>query len=875
MPWNLDHLPFAAFRSRVIYIQIKALICLLLCVSLTSLQAQGERWSDPASWNGGSVPAAFEKVVIPEGKQIILDVSPAPMSTLTIEGELIFEDKDLTLIVGAVSLKGGLLQIGTEAQPFQHTASMTFIKSPQLTEGGFSPKKELLISEGGLLQIFGKNTSPTWTRSSVEMVPGDTLLTPKDKVQWPVDAEIVVASSSFVPAEAETGLIYNQYGEHMSISTPLAFKHEGKLLKKKGRSLDQRTEIGLLSHNVIIQGDQGAAYSQTGPSIRVKNTGRIQVEGAEFRFMGNKEMVDGIAIKFEESRSDTTSFIRKSSLHHFSNRGILVNAAHKLAISENVFFKMKGNGIILNNQEDYPMSVKGNLMIHTESAADLLPDVRLPKLANAGIWMLHGGYNVYKNIVSGTMKGSGFYIHELWKHSKGALGRRFIGNTAHGNQFNDGENALNPEANAGHGLHIGFTQKDSLQLGALLTDFTAYRNAVAGVWADVSHLDIKRSIFKNNSLGIALPSASVEDCLFWGPSGIPHPDPLLIAEAPNAIRFRGDISTGENIVVCKSSFYDFPRGSIYVQHSSMALLAVLYELDWINSTPLHYEDLQIGGMVDLDGSTSGGRGMIVGGDLSLQHSQCEFIETWNAFNCELGPYIFLQVTESEGQALPEWELSGLYGKVVSRQKGVAQKQSSFLISNSLYQLNWKENSPKEVVLDLEGSPGSYLQLSLAYPEQEEVWLEIDGDIYLPSYRNPNVSKDKFSYRWLEELQALDVFVRLGEKGKERLKIRRAKKAPFGSYEATLTVKNDALQFRFAQKEIKDITSYQLLQKKENGLISELETRKVRKRDVSFSLPFPEESWSSYRIKCFTKSGKVYLSPWITWGDKSDPELSLK
>lgn len=536
---------------------------------------------------------------------------------------------------------------------------------------------------------------------------------------------------------------------------------------------------------------------------------------------------------------------------------------------------MTGNGIIMNSEEKYPSSIRSNLILHTKDGKALFQDDKLPPLSTAGIWLAHGGYNVYKNIVAGTEKGSGFFIHDLWKEQKGVLGRRFIGNIAHGNFFDDEENCLNPEGNAGHGLHIGIPENDSITSKALLTDFVAYRNSVAGLWADVAHVEVRQSLFQDNLIGVALPSAKVEDCMFLGSTNGTTQNPLRLEDGPNAIRFRGAINAGENIVVCKSSFQDYPMGSIFVQHPSIALLAVLYELSWINSTPIYYDDLLVGGMVDLDGSTTGGRGMIVGGDLSLQHSQCEFVEAWNAYTCELEPYLFMQLQQAEGENLPEWELSGLYGKVISRHKGASHRQSSFLISNSLYQLTWKESSPQQVVLDLEGTPDSYLQLSLAYPEEEEVWLEIDDEIYLPSYRRPDTGRDRLSYRWLEELKALDVFIRLGKRGKEKIRINRAKKAPFGAYAASLEVKKKNFQFRFSQKEIKEVASYQLQQKKEDGKLINLEKKNTKKKEVIFDLTYPKEETTKYRVKITTKEGKVFLSPWLIWGGENNAELSLK
>src|SRR3569623_3575239 len=84
------------------------------------------RWSDPASWPGGKVPGAGEAVTIAKDRNIVLDVSPPALRSLTIEGRLSFsDDKDLELKTEWIYLPGGELDIGSEKNP--HTAKATII----------------------------------------------------------------------------------------------------------------------------------------------------------------------------------------------------------------------------------------------------------------------------------------------------------------------------------------------------------------------------------------------------------------------------------------------------------------------------------------------------------------------------------------------------------------------------------------------------------------------------------------------------------------------------------------------------------------------------------------------------------------------------
>ncbi|HEU4692689.1 MAG TPA: G8 domain-containing protein, partial [Vicinamibacterales bacterium] len=63
-----------------------------------SASATQARWSDPATWPDRRVPRAGDKVTIPAGKHVVLDVTPPALGSLTIEGKLSFaNNRDLEL----------------------------------------------------------------------------------------------------------------------------------------------------------------------------------------------------------------------------------------------------------------------------------------------------------------------------------------------------------------------------------------------------------------------------------------------------------------------------------------------------------------------------------------------------------------------------------------------------------------------------------------------------------------------------------------------------------------------------------------------------------------------------------------------------------
>src|SRR5215213_5085269 len=90
-----------------------------------SASARPARWSDPGTWPDRRVPRAGDKVTIAAGKDVVLDVSPPALGSLTIEGKLSFANNaDLELTTEWVMLHGEL-EIGTEASPHTRKATIT------------------------------------------------------------------------------------------------------------------------------------------------------------------------------------------------------------------------------------------------------------------------------------------------------------------------------------------------------------------------------------------------------------------------------------------------------------------------------------------------------------------------------------------------------------------------------------------------------------------------------------------------------------------------------------------------------------------------------------------------------------------------------
>src|SRR5262245_34701479 len=97
---------------------VPAFFLLSGCASVEAQQnrPRASNWSNASTWPDKKVPGKDAEVTIGKDMNVVLDVTPPALRSLTIEGTLSFADnKDLELTTEWIMLHG-TLEIGTEAK---------------------------------------------------------------------------------------------------------------------------------------------------------------------------------------------------------------------------------------------------------------------------------------------------------------------------------------------------------------------------------------------------------------------------------------------------------------------------------------------------------------------------------------------------------------------------------------------------------------------------------------------------------------------------------------------------------------------------------------------------------------------------------------
>lgn len=277
-----------------------------------------DKWSALTSWKNQELPLDGDLVWIPDGQVILLDVFSPVLSVVLIEGALYFDPtKSVSLDASYIFVNGGLLQVGTAEEPYEQNATITLHGDRYKTvEIPIIGAKVLAVSSYGLpmsgqdtgvhmpsrtmgqLEIHGKKRLRTWTKINqtvfagsdhfftserVDFAPGETLVVPGTEVPRgspdvpSFDYEVVVVQE-------------NIDGHKIVVTEPFQFTHRSEIIFMHDRYIDLRCEVGLLSRNVILQGDPSNSMGQLfGMHTVAMGSGIYRVENAEVRNCGQGE----------------------------------------------------------------------------------------------------------------------------------------------------------------------------------------------------------------------------------------------------------------------------------------------------------------------------------------------------------------------------------------------------------------------------------------------------------------------------------------------------------------------------------------------------------------------------------------------------------
>src|SRR5579872_2159332 len=529
--------------------------------------ARAKRWSDAATWPDKKVPGKDAAVTIGKDMNVVLDVSPMPLRSLTINGKLSFADnKDLELTTEWIMVHGEL-EIGTEAKPHTRKATITLtdnVKDEDMSGiGGTNDRSDRgIMLMGGTLNLHGTEKN-SWTKLAKTAEAGNNSIEVLNAGDWKKGDVIVLASTDFDPHQAERRTIAGIRGNTITLDKKLDYMHFGKITF----NVDERGEVGMLSRNIVIQASADADQTLFGGHIMAMNGSKMFVDGVELNRMGQNMHLARYPIHWHLIGDAQGQYIKNSAIHDTYSRCVTVHGTNFLDIENNVTYNNIGHCFFLEDGVEHGNQFVHNLGILTKChpdapcvATNLAPfgatdgtnfktagqdakDILLPSDNTASTFWITNPDNIYRDNVAAGSDSTGFWFalpanptgaFEGTDISKATWPRRtqvreFKGNTAHSNF--DGfmsDRGPQPDGHFRTGSHIARANpadENSPIVETLIQDFTAYKNRNGGIWYRGEMDTFKNLKLADNAIGYTHPTANsgrspytskVVDSLFVG-----------------------------------------------------------------------------------------------------------------------------------------------------------------------------------------------------------------------------------------------------------------------------------------------------------------------------------------------------------------------
>jgi hypothetical protein len=490
-------------------------------------------------------------------------------------------DVELTTTWLLADGSNALVRIGYEDDPYQRDARIRLVgHGPENVRGDDEMAigtKFLGTWDGGSIEIHGASRDKTdWTQLDAHADAGASTLTLTDAVDWEAGDEIAIAPSGADPWQAERRTVDSVDGTQVTVSESLDHDHYGAIETHRGKELDMRAEVGLLSRNVELRGGALSYYDDDmSPDSKYAtgfgghgifaDPGRVRIEGMEAFRCGQTGFQARYPLHFHHGHDQSESYIKHNSVWHSLQRGINCHGTGNVQIESNVVFDTVGHSFLV---EEGLESEDGN--VFTDNLAMLTKNVKEPDRA-------FGGYLANPGDVTRRPKAqNGYRPAAFWLSNPN---QELVGNHAAGGYgamgfFYDGHNETDAELDASEfdvqfrdnvahsysirpqklvdGYHSDVSHDDilgswrishyqhicqgvglMLQLHPMTIDpdelpdrtdriegFTAYKCEHSGIWTEFETSVVEDSVVADFNIGhFALGGSETRDSVFVGRNG--------------------------------------------------------------------------------------------------------------------------------------------------------------------------------------------------------------------------------------------------------------------------------------------------------------------------------------------------------------------
>ena len=532
-------------------------------------------WNDAGTWQGGVVPGPNDRAIVASNSAIGMRDN-VTVGSITVNGQLVVaQNGNLNLTCKYLLTNGsdGLFQIGQKLAPYTGNATITLnanrshksstdLRVAYNTAMGSMGTKFVGAMGGSRIELHGAPKT-SWTQLKSNANAGATTIDVMAGNNWQVGDKIVIASSRVNWQEAEeriiTGISNLSGGAKRLTVAGLTYPHKGVTIPYSGNgkswTADLRAEVGMLTHNIKIQGNAASEGDNGfGAHTMVMMGAKAYVSNTELYRVGQKSEMGRYPFHWHLLANDGAGqYIESSSVHKSFNRAITIHGTHQTRVENNVCYDHIGHGLFLEDGAEEYNVIRGNVVLHTRAplpGEELTPSENVSKFTQAqnrtpaSFWITNPKNTFEGNIAAGT-QGTGYWF---------AFPQSPMGQSAGDGRLNGIRPYQNPllsfKNNKGHSCGTGFDIFDQLT---------------------ASHDIIRNSGWANNDLHL------MEDCQ-WYANGLALYSGIGGGGPSDNLIFRNNVFV-ENRWTIMFASYSIVDESVFVARSGENLVAVNYPIN--------------------------------------------------------------------------------------------------------------------------------------------------------------------------------------------------------------------------------------------------------------------------------------------------------
>lgn len=528
--------------------------------SLASITAIANgSWQNTSTWSTGVLPTSADNITIPQGITVNL-VGIAKAKTITVEGTLqafkgqknnasIDLETEMIMVMGA----NALFEIGTEEQPYiaDGKCTITLVGQDNNTSGAMGDNF-IGVMNGGTVKLHGKE-KVSWTHLGAKASIGATQITLSEAVDWEIGDEILIVSSRTNPDEAEKRTITAISVDKLTVSfaQALKFPHFSELktytrpTDNKTWTADLRAEVGLLSHNIKIQGDVSGEQTGFGGHIMAMMNSTLVASNIELYRMGQKAKLGKYPWHWHLLHEfGNGQYIKNSSIHKSFNRAITVHGTSYTTLDNNFIYDHIGHGVFLEDGTERFNIIKNNVALLTKKPVkgeEVTPsDNQLNEVQNrtpATYWITNPNNTFQNNVAAGTV-GTGYWF---------AFPQKPMGDSANDPRYNGIEPYKEPlglfKGNKAHSSTSGVDVFDQLTADHRILSNRGWKNSSMHLLEDCT--------WYSNKLGIYSGLGNLVGDRYNFTSNLIFQNNILIDNV-TAIQFASFTQVKESVIVADS-----------------------------------------------------------------------------------------------------------------------------------------------------------------------------------------------------------------------------------------------------------------------------------------------------------------------------------